>query len=412
MPTATRTLNPLHFEDLEPHRFEDLVRQLAYDFREWASLEALGRTGSDEGMDIRGIERVPISEPPTFDELSVDDQDPESLVPQGVEHVWVIQCKRERRLGPKRLRTIVSSGLAQMSPPPHGYILAAACDFTLSARNAFKEEARAHGVQEYHLWGKGEIEDQLTLPKNDHLLFAYFGISLQVRRRATRTLARSRLALKRRLVKILGELREPHFKAVLILDPRDEAYPKVGDKATFIAQPLWRYWWFHSHQPPDHLAFVFRKYYASVDWNTSEWDAVESHDVGIPGYPQLHGLDRGSWDPSGQADLLNAYWERNVPEDNRAWALELRIIHYDRILAIDELGDVYNEGPHLLVDFLGTVDPFEPSTYYLLESAKPFFKNALLPANGTRVERFPSVIPDQREQYRQELQDRLNQTRH
>lgn len=28
---ATRTLNSLHFEDLKPHRFEDLVWQLAYD---------------------------------------------------------------------------------------------------------------------------------------------------------------------------------------------------------------------------------------------------------------------------------------------------------------------------------------------------------------------------------------------
>ena len=35
----TKTLNPLHFEDLEPHRFEDLVRQIIYDFKEWSLLE-------------------------------------------------------------------------------------------------------------------------------------------------------------------------------------------------------------------------------------------------------------------------------------------------------------------------------------------------------------------------------------
>jgi hypothetical protein len=51
--TTTRTLNPLPFQDLEPRRFEDLIRQLAYDFREWKSLEAIGRSGADEGMDIR-----------------------------------------------------------------------------------------------------------------------------------------------------------------------------------------------------------------------------------------------------------------------------------------------------------------------------------------------------------------------
>ena len=58
MARATKNMNPLHFEDLEPHRFEDLVRQLIYDFKQWKSLEATGRTGSDEGMDIRAIERT------------------------------------------------------------------------------------------------------------------------------------------------------------------------------------------------------------------------------------------------------------------------------------------------------------------------------------------------------------------
>ena len=55
--TVTKTLNPLHFEDLEPHRFEDLVRQLIYDFKDWQSIEATGQAGSDDGFDIRAWER-------------------------------------------------------------------------------------------------------------------------------------------------------------------------------------------------------------------------------------------------------------------------------------------------------------------------------------------------------------------
>jgi hypothetical protein len=54
---ATRTINPLHFEDLEPHRFEDLVRRLLYSFRDWNSIEATGRGGSDDGFDIRAWEK-------------------------------------------------------------------------------------------------------------------------------------------------------------------------------------------------------------------------------------------------------------------------------------------------------------------------------------------------------------------
>jgi hypothetical protein len=57
-PKVSRTINPLHFEDLEPHRFEDLIRQLAYGFRNWLRLEATGRLGADEGMDVRGLEMV------------------------------------------------------------------------------------------------------------------------------------------------------------------------------------------------------------------------------------------------------------------------------------------------------------------------------------------------------------------
>jgi hypothetical protein len=34
-PHITRTFASIHFEDLEPHRFEDLIRQLIYDYKDW-----------------------------------------------------------------------------------------------------------------------------------------------------------------------------------------------------------------------------------------------------------------------------------------------------------------------------------------------------------------------------------------
>lgn len=51
MTAVTPTLGPLHFEDLEPKRFEDLARQLIYDYKPWRKLEASGRAGSDDGFD-------------------------------------------------------------------------------------------------------------------------------------------------------------------------------------------------------------------------------------------------------------------------------------------------------------------------------------------------------------------------
>jgi hypothetical protein len=197
--TATKTLHPLHFEDLEPHRFEDLIRQLIYDFRQWRSLEAIGRSGTDAGIDIRGIESI--EQPDYTGEPEIDDEIETARDEPPEQREWIIQCKRERRIGPKKVRSVVSAYLTEAAQVPYGYVLAAACDFTKAARDAFRDVALEYGVEEFHVWGRAEIEDQLFLPRNDHLLFAYFGISLQLRRRSTKTIVRSRLATKRRVLK-------------------------------------------------------------------------------------------------------------------------------------------------------------------------------------------------------------------
>jgi hypothetical protein len=39
---VTKTLGPLHFEDLEPKRFEDWVRELNYEFKDWQRTSCRG----------------------------------------------------------------------------------------------------------------------------------------------------------------------------------------------------------------------------------------------------------------------------------------------------------------------------------------------------------------------------------
>lgn len=187
----TRTLNPLPFTDLEPHRFEDLIRQLAYEFRRWKSLEATGRAGSDSGIDIRATELVPVDEV-----ASDEDRDENAEETAFQERVWIFQCKREKALPPKRLRKVIDESLASLAAAPHGFILAVACDVSKDARDAFREEMVARGVEEFFIWAKSELEDLLFQPKNDRLLFAYFGISLQPRRRSLSTTLRSDIAKK------------------------------------------------------------------------------------------------------------------------------------------------------------------------------------------------------------------------
>jgi hypothetical protein len=273
-------------------------------------------------------------------------------------------------------------------------MLVAACDFSKSARDAFREEAVNHGVEEFYIWGKAEVEDQLYLPKNDNLLFAYFGISLQVRRRSIRTNLRARLTLKRKLTKELGGVENPKRTGVLIRDPRDECYPFIESPDVFIKSPRWRYWDFYAHMPPDHLAFIAKKYFAYVNWETKEYDVLKDFDVGVPSYPEICNLNRDWWDLNKVFDRYHTYWLNNIPENNRAWAIELRMIHYDRVLAFDEIGDSYNPGPHLLVEYGPNGDPFEPNLPIpLLTSAQMYGPSPIEPSDGKRVSYFPAEIP-------------------
>lgn len=393
MPQPTRTLNPLHFEDLEPHRFEDLIRQLIYDFRQWRSIEATGRTGLDEGVDIRATERVQSADVIYEDET----EDYEPIPIRDIEsknRLWIIQCKRERRIGPARIRSIVSTNLSGLTEKPHGYMLVAACDFSKHARDAFREEAINHGVEEFYIWGKAEVEDQLYLPKNDHLLFAYFGISLQIRRRSLKTELRTRLSLKKKLTNVLGVIDRHGHKAVLIRDPRDEHYPYIDSPDEFIKSPQWRYWNLYAHLPPDHLAFVYKRHYAYVNWEAKEYDILSEYDNGVPQFPEVFSLGDRWWDANNLAQRYQSYWWNRVPEANRAWAVELRIIHYDRIIALDEIGDIYHPGPHLLVEYGADGQPFKPNTVmqFLEPSTQP--TNTKDPTEYERISYFPAKIPE------------------
>jgi hypothetical protein len=231
--TVSRTVNPIHFEDLEPHRFEDLVRQLLYEFRPWRKLEATGRAGADEGFDVRGWEVVADAE----DDESTDESDGAIEPGSVVDRLWLIQCKREREIGPTKLEGYMDAIPEGERKGLHGIIVAAACDFSKTSRDKFFAKCAAFGIAECHLWGKAELEDMLFQPKNDHLLFGYFGFSLVIRRRSLKTELRGRLAMKRKAYRHLeSRIRDN----VLIRDPRADQYPYKDDVPEFDASPKWK----------------------------------------------------------------------------------------------------------------------------------------------------------------------------
>jgi hypothetical protein len=134
---------------------------------------------------------------------------------------WRLTTKAEaaKALGPTNL--IPCTKAVQI----HGLVLAAACDFSLKARDAFRAKVREIGVAEAYLWGKGEVDDMLFQPKNDHLLFAFFGFSLKARRQTLNTSIRSRLAAKRKVLRSI----ETTGTDVLIRDASDDRYPHLDN---------------------------------------------------------------------------------------------------------------------------------------------------------------------------------------
>lgn len=337
MARATRTLNPLHFEDLEPHRFEDLVRQLAYEYRPWTSIEATGRGGADDGIDIRAFE--PGSAP-----LTEEGDEEDGFAPITPGRLWIIQCKREKRIGPAQVRRYVEESV-QGPDVPYGFILAAACDFSKKGYDAFRLALLGTGVQEFHLWGKAELEDMLFQPKNDHLLFAYFGISLQTRKRSVQSELRATLALRKRVGRILGGTTNSSEKDVLFRIAGDERYPDTTSIPDFDANPRWAIYRVDCLNMRNNLVLELRRHLAYLDPETDEWDALS------------HFWQRTSHDLYGrQQPFDSAYaghytdWQQLVPADRRADLVAFNIVPLSRVLGVDEDGDLGHPLPTLYIE--------------------------------------------------------------
>lgn len=244
MVTVTRTTNPLPFGDLEPKRFEDLVRQLAYDYKPWRRLEATGKSGSDDGFDARGYEKVFSPDEPALPEGGL--QAGEDADHDLADRLWLIQCKREKAIGPKKMRAYLNEIVLDLDAPLHGIVFAAACEFSLSTRNELARWCRENGLSEWQIWGRSELEDMLFQPKNDGLLFAYFGISLTICRRSIVSTKWQEIAVKRKLRSILDGASRI---ALLLGDVDDDIYPyddsgkprrwKVREVIKLGAQGVW-----------------------------------------------------------------------------------------------------------------------------------------------------------------------------
>jgi hypothetical protein len=386
----TRTIGALHLEDLEPHRFEDLVRQLAYYFRPWRQLEATGRSGSDDGFDARGFEggaRETAEIDPSTEHVETDEQEPQSE-----ERIWLIQCKREKAIAQKKMRGYLDAIPESEVRNLYGIIFAAACDFSKTTRDLFRSRTRELGFAEAHLWGKAELEDMLFQPKNDHLLFAYCGISLQIRKRSLRTDVRARVATKRKATKVL----EKFNGGVLVRDASDERYPFLdpNEELERIERGRWRVYELRECRH-DGVHLVFRRHLAFLDDDGASWDFDETYDhtprlVNDPWQSEEEEEDEENEEKIHRRDgEASKIWDA-LPEDNKAWYEQYVVLPYENILAIDEDGDNVFKGQHIYTTpFHPEHGPFEPCAAVKLENIAQFHRRSAFPDEKHRVRKFP-----------------------
>lgn len=366
---ATRTVNPLHFEDLEPHRFEDLIRQLAYEYKTWRSLEATGRLGSDDGLDIRGIEVITVA--PYID---IESDGAENIL-YTEERIWAIQCKRYQKISPNKMQQIVDETIPQGSIPPYGLIVAVACDVTKKTMDVFRQAAVAKGVQEFDLWTKARLEDMLFQPRYDHLLFAYFNLSLSIRRREATISLQKKLAIKNKIRRTLlnkdqhiDGIRSEINKTVLIRNITDEEYPFESAVHNFASLKFPPWYPLYAYRVGVRGLVVALGDYVGWVEPDKTWDILDSGpNTLINELTEYRLADSSFIDPEilDQAGKL-------VPSDKFATIRIIRSIPWHNIIDVDPDGDSYCNIPHLYCNFDTIQGPYSEKIYYLCTKHKSY----------------------------------------
>lgn len=217
---VTKTIGQLHFEDLDPIRFEELILSIVYRMRRWEKLDHFGKKGSDDGIDIRAVE----------------------LLENGKRDTYHIQCKRYSKLTATQIRGIIKNYTDKNKDIPDFYILAMACPLTKKQIEIFEKCCTENGFKSYTVWTGSVIEAMLYGSYQD-LLFAYFGINMIEKKNQTAGSIRRNIALKKRMrsdfiqypvMKTSADhmkvAREPwtkfKYSEVIIRSIYDKAYPE------------------------------------------------------------------------------------------------------------------------------------------------------------------------------------------
>jgi Restriction endonuclease len=324
--SPTRTINPLHFEDLDPRRFEDLVLQLVYKARQWEDIHHDGRLGSDDGVDIRAIER-------TMD---------------GVLRFWFVQCKRYKTLRPADAKAAVDAALSKISQPPEVLLLVVGCDVTVGTRTAYEEYATQRGIPTAMLWTASKLEAMLTHDYPD-LLFGFFGISLARRERSRETDLKRGLAMKRKLMNLFPyKCGHPKFIVRSIDDSTypDTAEPPKGEMSSWFRPEFGRHYY-------NGIEAILSVNTLIVDKEDHRWAVIDYFDSDVSVGEETSAIDPDRY------EIVNAYAIGRIPFRN--------------IVEVDEGGDEYYHDVHLFCRYADASQPYEVIIYRVVDGHEEFW---------------------------------------
>lgn len=316
---VTKTINQLHFEDLDPIRFEELILSMVYRMRRWDKLDHFGKKGSDDGIDIRALE----------------------LLENGKENIYYFQCKRYQKISNTEIRKIVDDYLTKNTFIPQFYILVISCSVTKKQIEYFESYCNEKGFNTVTVWTSSVIEAKLYSEYHD-LLFAYFGVNLVFERKSLVGSIRRNIALKKKMKKdfikptgcrtreeIENRLYKPWTKfnhsEVLIRSIYDKAYPKEN---TLLNNDFTGYY----------KAEVYDFYHNGLM---------------VRAYPYVKNIK---------------YKDEDFDNPGKYTIIEVRAeilgcIPFENIIEYDIDGDEYYNYPHLFCDFVNISDPYEKFVY-------------------------------------------------
>ena len=296
----TRTIGKLHFEDLDPQRFEDLITAIIYRQRRWLSIHPYGKMGNEGGIDLKAIEELE----------------------NGKSRTWHFQYKRYAKLRKNDVLKIIDEYTSKNFDRPDIYVLITSCEVSKITEEALEKHAKSQGFAIVQLMTRSWIETILYSERHD-LLFAYFGISLTEKRIKRADEIRRNIALKKRMRKDfldfskstpMEHIKDPTLKfvnsEVLIRSIDDNTYPKGAE---YGVQKCYK-------------AETYDFYYNGIVVVTKSRKVI-------------------------------------LKTNKEMVCFELGYIPYSNIIDYDNDGDGHYMYPHLFCDFTNVNDPYEKIGY-------------------------------------------------